>query len=351
MFIGERLLKKDHVTPKGDIPAYSTNVFAPFVHTDKSNIIDFSVPYVLWGIDGNFLFNAIPARTEFATTDHCGAIRIKSDSIDPQFLAYMLGEVKHLYGFDRGLRASLINMRRIEFNIPVDEYGDFDIESQKIISGQFALVNQMKSELTGWREQLTDLHFVVDIGDYQMRALPLTDCFDIVRGSGKYTKTYTQTHVGEYPLYSGNTFAAFADIDSCDFNVPCLSWTIDGLAGYMMIHTSPFSATNHRGVLIPKSNKINLVYAKHILEPIFRELKKGRIGENGKNEYTSLPPFMLESLSLPCPVDENGEISLSAQQKIAKSYATIEMYRREVLDRIDSLIAQPISYCCPASPR
>lgn len=47
--LGKRLLKKDFITAKGDIPVYSANVFEPFVYTDKSNITDFSKAYVLWG--------------------------------------------------------------------------------------------------------------------------------------------------------------------------------------------------------------------------------------------------------------------------------------------------------------
>jgi hypothetical protein len=77
LFIGERLLRKDHITPLGEIPAYSANVFTPFIYTNRSNVTDFSVPYVLWGIDGNFDFNVIAPGVEFATTDHCGAIKIK----------------------------------------------------------------------------------------------------------------------------------------------------------------------------------------------------------------------------------------------------------------------------------
>lgn len=45
--LGKRLLKKDFITAKGDIPVYSANVFEPFVYTDKSNITDFSKAYVL----------------------------------------------------------------------------------------------------------------------------------------------------------------------------------------------------------------------------------------------------------------------------------------------------------------
>lgn len=73
--LGKRLLKKDFITAKGDIPVYSANVFEPFVYTDKSNITDFSKAYVLWGIDGEFSFNVMERGTIFASTDHCGTIK------------------------------------------------------------------------------------------------------------------------------------------------------------------------------------------------------------------------------------------------------------------------------------
>ena len=101
--LGKRLLKKDFITAKGDIPVYSANVFEPFVYTDKSNITDFSKAYVLWGIDGEFSFNVMERGTIFASTDHCGTIKILDDQIDPYYLAYIMEETRHKYGFDRGV--------------------------------------------------------------------------------------------------------------------------------------------------------------------------------------------------------------------------------------------------------
>jgi hypothetical protein len=53
---------------------------------------------------------------------------------------------------------------------------------------------------------------------------------------------------------------------------------------------------------------------------------------------------MITDIGIPIPVDPSGEISLLAQQEIAKSYDTIETYRREVIGKIDALITQRISY-------
>jgi hypothetical protein len=66
--IGKRVLKKD-ILNQG-IPAYSANSQQPFGFVKKSNIDSFEVDSLLWGIDGNFTWNYIPANHIFATTDH-----------------------------------------------------------------------------------------------------------------------------------------------------------------------------------------------------------------------------------------------------------------------------------------
>ena len=171
----------------------------------------------------------------------------------------------------------------------------------------------------------------------------ISDLFTIERGKGKYTKAYTQKHPGEYDVFSGNTFGEFAKIDTYDYDTPCLSWAIDGLAGYMMIHETPFSATNHRGVLVPKIENLDLNYVKYILEPIFRELKKGREGSNGENEYTSLPPFMIKKVSIDLPVDETGQLDMNAQKEISKKYLALEQYKQDIVVKLQALIDQKVT--------
>ena len=52
--IGNRVLS-DEVVENGSIPIYSANVFEEFGRIDKQNITDFSVPSILWGIDGDWI--------------------------------------------------------------------------------------------------------------------------------------------------------------------------------------------------------------------------------------------------------------------------------------------------------
>lgn len=152
--LGKRLLKKDFITAKGDIPVYSANVFEPFVYTDKSNITDFSKAYVLWGIDGEFSFNVMEQGTVFASTDHCGTIKILDDQIDPYYLAYIMEETRHKYGFDRGLRASLTNMKAFKIDIPIKPDGSFDLDAQKSLAESLLCLRQTRNTIY---EKMTQL--------------------------------------------------------------------------------------------------------------------------------------------------------------------------------------------------
>lgn len=190
------------------------------------------------------------------------------------------------------------------------------------VEGFISVINDVATSITEFEEPLRELQ--KKTSEYTMTRIKVSDVFDVERGKGTYTKAYAKSHQGEYPLFSGNSVKAFDSINTYDYSEPCLSWTIDGLAGYIMIHDEPFSATNHRGVLLPKKgSNINIAYVKNILEPIFRETKKGRIGDNGQNEYTSLPPFMVKDLEFDIPVDQEGNYDFAAQSEIAKRYTML----------------------------
>ena len=75
------------------------------------------------------------------------------------------------------------------------------------------------------------------------------------------------------------------------------------------------------------------------IEPIFRELKMGRAGDNGENEYTSLPPFRVKNAKFSIPVKEDGTFDLDAQKAIAQKYAFIDQMKDTIREKLDSLIS------------
>lgn len=343
--IGTRRLKKDFFNEKGKIPVYSANVFEPFVYDNISNITDFNHPYVLWGIDGKFEFNAMEKGTVFATTDHCGSIKIKNSRINPSYLAYVLEQNKHQYGFDRGLRASLTNMKQIKVAIPIDESGEFDYKAQEDIADILRCMNQMKSLLAEQGAEIKNVHVVLDKQEYEMKFFALPLLLEPIKGKSKYTKKYGQQHKGEYPVYSASNTSVLTYIDTYDFDGEYLSWSTNGFAGVISIINNKFSINGDRGILLPRDGRkdLNFSYLKHVLEPMFRELAKGRKGDNGADEFTKLYPSMLGDIMIPLPVEKNGSISVVGQQEIAEKYDMVIQISDDIQTKIDGIINQKVS--------
>jgi len=342
--IGKRLLKKDYFNSSGSIPAYSANVFDPFVFVETSNITDFSTPFVIWGIDGDFRFSVIEPNSVFATTDHCGAIRIKNSQIDPHYLACVLEQVKHMYGFDRGLRASLTNMKRIEVSIPIDETGSFDLAAQKGIAEQSTFLNDMRDELSKKHLDIASCNVAIDLCDYSMQDFSLAGLLEPVKGKGKYTKKYGETNKGEYPVYSASANKPLTYIDTFDYEGTYLSWSTNGFAGTVSILNDKFSINGDRGVLLPKLEEIDIQYLRYTLQPIFRCLAKGRIGDRGADEFTKLYPTMIADVKVPLPVNKDGSINLEAQKQIAQRYGAIEKYKHEILNKLCAIQEQKVLF-------
>jgi type I restriction enzyme M protein len=152
--IGKRVLKKNTVKAYEEgIPAYSANVFKPLGFIKEGNLKDFSHPFVLWGIDGNFGLRVMNVGEKFATTDHCGAIQILNPLIIPEYLLYALNLKREEESFDRTFRASLTNMSKLFVKIPIKPNGEFDVEIQQEIADRYMLVLQKKEKLEITKKQ------------------------------------------------------------------------------------------------------------------------------------------------------------------------------------------------------
>lgn len=118
--IGRRVLNSE-VNPKYNIPVYSANVFEPFGMIDTLLIEDFSVPSILWGIDGDWMVNIIDANTPFYPTDHCGVLRLKTEAVLPKYMAHLLKKAGEKAGFKRSYRASIDRIKSLSVQVATIE--------------------------------------------------------------------------------------------------------------------------------------------------------------------------------------------------------------------------------------
>lgn len=147
--IGDRVLS-DEVIEDGTIPIYSANVFEEFGRINKQNLTDFSMPSILWGIDGDWMVKLIPAGQPFYPTDHCGVLRVNSDEIVPGYLAFALQVAGEFEKFSRNNRASTQRIKNLTIQIPEDvneqqrivqSIENIDAECNTVL-GQIAVLNE-----------------------------------------------------------------------------------------------------------------------------------------------------------------------------------------------------------------
>ena len=144
--IGKRVLDKE-LASNGTIPVYSANVTSPFGFIDKLLITDFSVPSVLWGIDGDWMTSYLPSDMPFYPTDHCGVLRCKNSEVNPRYLAHILEVEGRKMGFSRSYRASIDRVHGIAFTVP-------DISIQNNAMSKVADYEMAIKELEGSLEKI-----------------------------------------------------------------------------------------------------------------------------------------------------------------------------------------------------
>ena len=146
--IGKRVLNK-RLVPDGNIPVYSANVTEAFGYIDELLITDFSVPSVLWGIDGDWMTSFVPADSKFYPTDHCGVLRCRTDEVNPRYLVHILEAEGRKMGFSRSFRASIDRVQGITFTAPDRAIQDATISKIEEIEVLIVAAEKKLESLTG----------------------------------------------------------------------------------------------------------------------------------------------------------------------------------------------------------
>lgn len=144
------------------------------------------------------------------------------------------------------------------------------------------------------------------------------------RGESKYTKAYGSNNSGGFPVYSA-AIEPLTHINAYDYDGTHLTWNTNGFGGYISVLTGKFSINGDRGILLPLRDDIDLHYVAQTLQGDLRKLAKGRIGDNGKNEFTkvSLDTIKKAFITFPVRADDESKFDLEMQQKIAEDFRRI----------------------------
>ena len=204
------------------------------------------------------------------------------------------------------------------------------IEKQKKVTLlEFAsIVEDIADSMKGLQEEIKEISKKKSEINY--KSFTVKNLFNLKKGLSKYTKNYGNQNKGKYPVYSASNIAPLTYINSFDFNGEYLTWATNGFAGYVKVISDKFSINGDRGLLKPKQKNINIKYVKYKLEPILRDLAKGRKGEKGENEFTKVYPSMISDIKIDFPVNNSGEIDIHLQSEIVEKFVFIEEIKEKV---------------------
>lgn len=343
IFIGKRILKSEVFNSKGNIPLFSANVLKPFGFLEESNIEDFSINYVLWGIDGKFEFNVIHRDIKFATTDHCGAIKIKDKNILPEYLLYQLELQSHIKGFDRTLRSSLSNMQDIVVSIPTDRKGVFDVKIQNMIVQKYRAIKSIKENLKSETNEISKI--TLDIKPpKEVMVLTIEDLFDLKKStnSSKFTKDFVYKNLGSVPVYSASknpndiSYGYVKDgLPDIKYFEDILTWNIDGSVGMAFFRKGKFTLSEKVIPLILQDKWVGLIdytYVKYCLEKKAVEQGFAFSNKAGKSRIKDI------EIEIPA-FKKNGDLipNIKNQKELAKEYEEIYEIKDKVVQYLQGL--------------
>ncbi len=331
---------------EGDIPVVSSNTNNDGIlcYISRENVPDsdyINYPCITWTVDGQA--GTLTARyTPFVPNNHCGYLTPLIDGLCLEYL--VLAMQPQFYKCAKNSSNKKVGNNQIEklnVKLPVDENGKPDYDKQKKLADIYINISFYKNKLLEKVSELNNICVLLpkDHNCNWKDVMPI-DLFNPKGGNMSYSKTWARKNPGSFPLYSGATSSSYDLVNKADYDGEYLSWCIDGLAGYIMYHNESFSVTCHRGVLVPKENvdfsNIDLKYIKYILEPIFRKRKKGREGNCGKNEYTSLKPIAIKKMkdTFPIPIKKDGSFDLEKQKELASKYEQIDNIKKGLIKKI-----------------
>ncbi|WP_299529739.1 restriction endonuclease subunit S [Ulvibacterium sp.] len=145
--IGRRVLKREVNLENRGIEVYSANVFQSFGYIEKDLLKDFSLPSIVWGIDGDWMVNYFPSGKKFYPTDHCGVLRVKVDNILPKYLAWVINKEGERVRFSRSNRASMDSIKTLTVSVPSKEVQSLLIGKIETLESKILKLKSLLSEI------------------------------------------------------------------------------------------------------------------------------------------------------------------------------------------------------------
>ncbi|MGD2433010.1 restriction endonuclease subunit S [Bacillus velezensis] len=328
---------------KGKYSVYTATIGKPF---GKVNFYNNTKPALLVVNDGAAGSTYIVEEEYYTLGKHITGLTLKKEYKDCILLKYVQIVAEPLFilknksqGRGNLPKQDIMN---VKIPIPIDNRGNYDLSKQRELANKYKIIEDQKEKLIKKKNEIEAIQ-ITFVQDMKTVNVKFNDLFKLKRGK-VISKEMIHNNAGEYPVYSTQVDRIFGHLNSYMYDGEFLLWNTDGLAGYIKHVKGKFSFTNIVGIMLYQKNvdksNLDLRYIKNYLEPIFRSNVKGRMGENGKNEYTKLNSTMIKELdiTIPIPIKTDGSFDLETQKKLSDKIELVENQKKILIEKLELLI-------------
>lgn len=351
---------------KGDFPVYSGQ-------TENNGIIGYSNKF---NYDGNFIRiitvgdvgNITIIKGKFSLAQNNGIlVPLKStdvENLNLEYIRFVLMNNLAKLAKGEGKQKSLLKRDIDNFYIPLPVIKDkFDLNTQNKMVEKFSELEKIKNTLYEDSECIKSINIEFNSDEYEYKDFKVSVLFDLTiqTNGSSFTKSFIRANPGDIPVYGATKLEDEvgygyvkdnAIIDNqrkqyVKYFQDCLTYNIDGSAGYVFYRKGKFSLSEKVRPLVlrPEYEKfIDKNYLKYIIQPIFRKNIKGRKGPNGENEFTKISKRDIENLLIPIPVNADGFPNLNAQIFVAENYIKLEKIKKNMLDIINEVLSANLEF-------
>jgi len=340
VFIGRRVLHDElQHGETATFPVYSANPKKPLGYLDHSNVDDFSCDCVIWGIDGNWDFAVLGRNQPFATTDHCGTIRVKDANIRADYLLRRLEIARQVYGYDRTLRASLKAMAPITVPIPFCD-GQFDVQEQDRVVRQYRTVDSIRGEVSGLLREVLSQTIEVTV-DCEVEGFSVDRVFKFLPTNSGVTWEFCRAHLGTVPVYGcsedgSKLLGRIADgLPEVKYYSNSITYNRNGSVGRFFVRYGTFATNEDHRVLSVRDefrDTIDLEYMRFALEVACSNEGFGYTNKLGAGRLGGVLVDIPVVLGTSTP-------DLGHQQVLARRYSRLHELWRDTVDQLEALLS------------
>lgn len=351
---------------KGDFPVYSGQ-------TENNGIIGYSNKF---NHDGDFIRiitvgdvgNITIIKGKFSLAQNNGIlVPLKStdvENLNLEYIRFVLMNNLAKLAKGEGKQKSLLKRDIDNFYIPLPVIKDkFDLNTQNKMVEKFSELEKIKNTLYEDSECIKSINIEFNSDEYEYKDFKVSVLFDLTiqTNGSSFTKSFIRANPGDIPVYGASKLEDEvgygyvkdnAIIDNqrkqyVKYFQDCLTYNIDGSAGYVFYRKGKFSLSEKVRPLVLRPEYEKLIdknYLKYIIQPIFRKNIKGRKGPNGENEFTKISKRDIENLLIPIPVNADGFPNLNAQIFVAENYIKLEKIKKNMLDIINEVLSANLEF-------